>query len=396
MFKNPLQRTLGHTLCQRAGGFFMARIGSENETLTAAECADKTGLTVKALRVYERQGLLKPMRTQKQWRIYNSADLARLGEITALQALGLKLSEIATLLRGSSSDINRMLELQQDEMLQRRARIESGLGTISALRQRATAGETLSISDIASSIKETQMTSSTSQSIAWKRYEQMRPRVAIEPTAQDLKDAVGYYKLEDGPTFHIFVEGGKLMTQIPNQPSVEFFKEAPDSWFSSAVLAQITFKRDLAGKVTALTLHQHGLEIGAPRISEEDAKAWNEEFLARIARSEPHPDSRRLATMLVEHHIKGEACDEILEPALAQVVAEQREGTKQLVAEFGALKNMTFLAVTRDGWDAFRATFENGEMDMSVYIAANGKISGAWIEPPKAESFWKKLKKKIA
>jgi DNA-binding transcriptional MerR regulator len=373
----------------------MSKADQSGETLTAAECAQKTGLTVKALRVYERQGLLKPKRTQKQWRIYDSADLARLGEITALQALGLKLAEIADLLRGSASDISRMLELQQDELLQRRARIENGLATISALRQRATAGEILSISDIASSIKETQMTAATSQSFAWKRYEQMRPRVAVEPTAQDLKGVAGYYHLENGPTYHVFVENGKLMTQIPGQPSVEFFKEAQDAWFSADVLAQITFKRDVAGNVTALTLHQHGLEIGAPRISEEDAKKWNEKFLARIARGEPHPDSKRLATMLVEHHTRGEVCDEILEPALAQVVAEQREGTKQLVAELGALKNMSFLAVTPDGWDAFRATFENGEMDMSVFVAASGRISGAWIEPPKAESFWKKLSNKL-
>jgi DNA-binding transcriptional MerR regulator len=373
----------------------MSKADQSGETLTAAECAQKTGLTVKALRVYERQGLLKPKRTQKQWRIYDSADLARLGEITALQALGLKLAEIADLLRGSASDISRMLELQQDELLQRRARIENGLATISALRQRATAGETLSISDIASSIKETQMTAATSQSFAWKRYEQMRPRVAVEPTAQEMEGVAGYYHLENGPTYHVFIGSGKLMTQIPGQPSVEFFKEAPDAWFSAAVLAQVTFKRDVAGNVTALTLHQHGLEIGAPRISEEDAREWNEEFLARIARGEPHPDSKRLATMLVEHHTKGEVCDEILEPALAQVVAEQREGTKQLVAELGALKNMSFLAVTPDGWDAFRATFENGEMDMSVFVAASGRISGAWIEPPKAESFWKKLSNKL-
>jgi DNA-binding transcriptional MerR regulator len=71
--------------------------------------------------------LLKPKRSLKDWRIYDAADLARLGEVTALRALGLKLSAIAKLLRGKSSNINRMLELQQEELLQHRQRIGAAL-----------------------------------------------------------------------------------------------------------------------------------------------------------------------------------------------------------------------------------------------------------------------------
>jgi hypothetical protein len=35
-------------------------------------------------------------------------------------------------------------------------------------------------------------------------------------------------------------------------------------------------------------------------------------------------------------------------------------------------------------------------MDVSVYVDASGKIGGPWIEPPKAESVWKKLRAKFA
>jgi len=34
--------------------------------LTASECANRMGLTIRALRLYERFGLLKPKRTQKK------------------------------------------------------------------------------------------------------------------------------------------------------------------------------------------------------------------------------------------------------------------------------------------------------------------------------------------
>ena len=35
----------------------------QEQWLSAAECASRTGLTVRALRVYERQGLIKPPRS---------------------------------------------------------------------------------------------------------------------------------------------------------------------------------------------------------------------------------------------------------------------------------------------------------------------------------------------
>jgi hypothetical protein len=38
----------------------------QDEYLTAAECAARTGLTVRALRVYERYGLIAPPRTAGQ------------------------------------------------------------------------------------------------------------------------------------------------------------------------------------------------------------------------------------------------------------------------------------------------------------------------------------------
>lgn len=37
--------------------------------LTAVECARRTGVTVRALRVYERNGPIRPRRTEKGWRL---------------------------------------------------------------------------------------------------------------------------------------------------------------------------------------------------------------------------------------------------------------------------------------------------------------------------------------
>lgn len=59
------------------------------------ELATKTGLTVKALRFYERAGVLpEPTRRSSGYRDYDETALARLHFVKAAQAAGLTLAEI--------------------------------------------------------------------------------------------------------------------------------------------------------------------------------------------------------------------------------------------------------------------------------------------------------------
>ena len=75
--------------------------------VTAGQAAARTGLTRKALRVYEAKGLLDPPeRTSAGYRLYTAADLAVLTFIRQARTLGLHLDDIAEILtihrRGSS------------------------------------------------------------------------------------------------------------------------------------------------------------------------------------------------------------------------------------------------------------------------------------------------------
>ncbi len=58
------------------------------------EFAQLAGVTSKALRHYERLGLLKPGRSGAGYRLYSDQHLARLEQILALRFLGLPLREI--------------------------------------------------------------------------------------------------------------------------------------------------------------------------------------------------------------------------------------------------------------------------------------------------------------
>jgi DNA-binding transcriptional MerR regulator len=63
------------------------------------ELAEKAGVTPRTIRYYENLGLLSPSeREGKGFRYYSEAELARLRKIDALQALGLSLEEIGSII----------------------------------------------------------------------------------------------------------------------------------------------------------------------------------------------------------------------------------------------------------------------------------------------------------
>jgi DNA-binding transcriptional MerR regulator len=63
------------------------------------EIAQKAGVTPRTIRYYENLGLLSPSeREGKGFRYYTETELARLRKIDALQALGLSLEEIGSII----------------------------------------------------------------------------------------------------------------------------------------------------------------------------------------------------------------------------------------------------------------------------------------------------------
>ncbi|MDT7835519.1 MerR family transcriptional regulator [Aquabacterium sp. OR-4] len=67
--------------------------------LKVGELAQRSGLTVRALHHYDQIGLLKPSaRTDAGYRLYTTADVARLHAIQALRHMGLPLKEIGSML----------------------------------------------------------------------------------------------------------------------------------------------------------------------------------------------------------------------------------------------------------------------------------------------------------
>jgi len=67
--------------------------------MTVGQAAQASGLSPKAIRLYERKGLLPPaQRTDAGYRLFNSDDLATLRFVRQAKTLGLRLDEIGDIL----------------------------------------------------------------------------------------------------------------------------------------------------------------------------------------------------------------------------------------------------------------------------------------------------------
>ncbi|UCD69240.1 MAG: MerR family DNA-binding transcriptional regulator [Betaproteobacteria bacterium] len=112
-------------------------------TFTITDLAREFGLTTRAIRFYEDQGLLYPRRVGRS-RVYTNRDRVRLKLTLRGKRLGLSLSEIRELLdmydaaKGGRGQLERFLEVLQKRrsaLEQQREDIEAVLGEISSFEQ---------------------------------------------------------------------------------------------------------------------------------------------------------------------------------------------------------------------------------------------------------------------
>ncbi|HWU54042.1 MAG TPA: MerR family transcriptional regulator [Rhizomicrobium sp.] len=131
--------------------------------LSPTEVARRFGVSIKALRLYERRGLLKPLRSKSGWRTYGPDQIARLHQILALKRLGLPLASIGQLL-ASADTLDGVLALQDQALVQEGRRIAKALALIRKARVKLRSGQSLSVDDLATLSKETSMASKLTRS----------------------------------------------------------------------------------------------------------------------------------------------------------------------------------------------------------------------------------------
>src|SRR5580700_11429011 len=126
--------------------------------LSPSEAARRLGVGVRALRLYERKGLVRPGRTQAGWRVYGPAEIERLHQVLTLKLLGLSLSRITQLLGAREPDLTALLALQEDVLAVRIHDLERARRAVQVARAKLSGEGRLSLEDLIDLVRETAMT----------------------------------------------------------------------------------------------------------------------------------------------------------------------------------------------------------------------------------------------
>ncbi|MFN3521158.1 MAG: MerR family transcriptional regulator [Phenylobacterium sp.] len=117
--------------------------------LSPAEAARRLGVSPKALRLYERAGLVEPGRTAAGWRAYGPTEMARAAEVAALRALGLSLAETARVLAGDCGGLEPALAAHQAQLEAQAKDLAGAIAKVRDLRGGLARGEAPGLAELA-------------------------------------------------------------------------------------------------------------------------------------------------------------------------------------------------------------------------------------------------------
>jgi DNA-binding transcriptional MerR regulator len=117
--------------------------------LNPSEAAKRLGVTIKALRIYEQHGLIKPRRTAAGWRAYGPSEMTQAAEIVALRALGLSLTQVARVLRGDPWGLEPVLAAHQVALEGRIHQLAEAVEKVRYLRAKLAQGQTPAVAELA-------------------------------------------------------------------------------------------------------------------------------------------------------------------------------------------------------------------------------------------------------
>ena len=144
--------------------------GEKEQWFGPGQTARRLGVTTKALRVYEREGLVVPHRAESGWRLYGPTQIACLHQIIVLRDLGLSLRSIKTLVR-SQFRLRDVLRLQRESLESQQDKLRRAITLIETAQRQLDEGRDLSLDDLATLTKETVVQQSTDTKKFAERFE---------------------------------------------------------------------------------------------------------------------------------------------------------------------------------------------------------------------------------
>ncbi len=361
-----------------------------SEFLSAADCASRTGLTARALRVYEEFGLIAPRRSAGGWRQYGPHDLMKLNTIALLKTAGLSLAQIGEVTCGSAGEptLQQILAIQLDTWKRRRADAERGRAIAEAALDRLRAGQSLSVDELCNLIRSLEMTQSLPSTasgghddVAW---------VTVDLAVLD--SYAGFYRGREYGVTTIWRDGRKLLTDAPvpgSMGAIELHPTSETEFYptNGAGCFQYTFLRDPQGAVSGVLMRVQGVEFTSLRIDAATAEQLMAKLSERIKSEKPLPGSDAALRRLVEGIQAGNPPYEEMSSQLEQIVRLQLPLLKPLAEYLGAVSSIEFRGVESGGSDQYDVHCEHGTSRWRISLSADGKIASAsydWDRPRSA------------
>ena len=340
--------------------------------LTAAECALRTGVTVRGLRVYEKYGLIAPGRSAAGWRRYGAQELLKLNEIGLLKVLGLTLNQIRDLTRRPSSPtLRQLLELQLRTWKHRSAAAERGRAVAEAALHQLQTGRSLSVEELCSLIRGFEMTTSTADAAISAADEQVTPDVSA------LDRYVGhYFRNRALGVSTITRKDTKLVLEPIGQPALELEQTSEADFTLPKFDLVLCFEQLQDGAAKRLVIWQRGIALRLERIDAEIAKVIKQAIADRIKDRIPTPASQEALRQMLDMGKAGNLNYDQMSPEFAQVARGQLPYWKIVGQYFGAIVSIKFLRVSNQGWDIYQVQHENDVHQYRIAMGDDGKVYG--------------------
>jgi DNA-binding transcriptional MerR regulator len=131
-----------------------------------SEFAALAGVTARALRHYDRLGLLRPKRSRAGYRMYSARDLEALEEIVALKFIGVPLKEIAAIRRRAKRSFAEVLQAQREALEAKRHTLTRAIAAVAAAEGTLRSGTTIDAELFRRIIEVMQMDTSHEKTVA--------------------------------------------------------------------------------------------------------------------------------------------------------------------------------------------------------------------------------------
>jgi MerR family transcriptional regulator, thiopeptide resistance regulator len=139
---------------------------------TPAQLAKRLGVGMKALRLWEDEGLIKPHRLANGWRVFQDSDVLDTWRVSALKRMGFSLKAIKALLHRGAPSFEVLLSVQAEVLAQQAKEIARATAAIAQARAILQDGAKLDVDILIKTHMEVQMSDPFSNPVLEKLWSQ--------------------------------------------------------------------------------------------------------------------------------------------------------------------------------------------------------------------------------